>query len=39
MWDYTNTHLFNAVAWATTVIVVALSVALMVASLAGKTAG
>ncbi len=37
MGEYTNTRLFNAVAWSTTVIVVALSLALMVASLGGKT--
>src|ERR1700704_5913455 len=32
MGEYTNTRLFNTVAWATTVIVIALSVALMLAS-------
>src|SRR6202790_2597898 len=37
MGEYTNTRLFNTVAWATTVIVVALSLALMVASMRGKT--
>jgi len=37
MGEYTNTHLFNIVAWATTVIVIVLSLALMVASLSGKT--
>src|SRR6202162_1497056 len=37
MGEYTNTRLFNTVAWATTVIVVALSLALMVASLGSKT--
>src|SRR5262249_27475882 len=36
MGEYTNTRLFNVVAWASTVIVIALSVALMVASLEGK---
>ena len=39
MGEYTNTHLFNIVAWATTVIVIVLSLALMVSSLAGKTGG
>src|SRR3984885_2851765 len=39
MGEYTNTRLFNVVAWATTVIVVALSLALMVASIGGKTGG
>jgi len=37
MGEYTNTRLFNTVAWATTIIVIGLSVALMVASLSGKT--
>jgi Mn2+/Fe2+ NRAMP family transporter len=36
MGEYTNTRLFNAVAWATTVIVIALSLALMLASVSGK---
>jgi hypothetical protein len=31
--------LFNAVAWATTVIVIGLSVALMLASMGGKAGG
>jgi Mn2+/Fe2+ NRAMP family transporter len=39
MGEYTNTRLFNAVAWATTVIVIGLSLALMLASLGGKTGG
>ena len=39
MGEYTNTRLFNVVAWATTVIVVGLSLALMLASLTGKTGG
>ena len=37
MGEYTNTRLFNTVAWATTIIVIGLSVALMVASLSGKS--
>jgi NRAMP (natural resistance-associated macrophage protein)-like metal ion transporter len=36
MGEYTNSRLFNVVAWSTTVIVVALSLALMVASMTGK---
>jgi NRAMP (natural resistance-associated macrophage protein)-like metal ion transporter len=36
MGEYTNTRLFNIVAWASTVIVIALSVALMLASFTGK---
>jgi len=39
MGEYTNTRLFNVVAWATTVIVIALSTALMLASLTGKSGG
>jgi len=39
MGEYTNTRLFNAVAWATTVIVIGLSLALMLASVGGKTGG
>jgi Mn2+/Fe2+ NRAMP family transporter len=39
MGEYTNTRLFNAVAWATTVIVIGLSLALMLASLGGKAGG
>jgi Mn2+/Fe2+ NRAMP family transporter len=39
MGEYTNTRLFNAVAWATTVIVIGLSVALMLASMGGKAGG
>jgi Mn2+/Fe2+ NRAMP family transporter len=39
MGEYVNTRLFNVVAWATTVIVTALSVALAVAMMAGKTGG
>ncbi len=37
MGEYTNTRLFNIVAWSSTVIVIALSLALMLASLEGKT--
>ena len=37
MGEYTNTRLFNIVAWSSTVIVIALSLALMLASLGGKT--
>jgi NRAMP (natural resistance-associated macrophage protein)-like metal ion transporter len=36
MGEYTNTRLFNAAAWTTTVLVIALSLALMLASLTGK---
>jgi Mn2+/Fe2+ NRAMP family transporter len=39
MGEYTNTRVFNAVAWATTVIVIVLSLALMLASVGGKTGG
>jgi Mn2+/Fe2+ NRAMP family transporter len=38
MGQYTNTRVFNVVAWATTVIVIGLSVALMLASFSGKAA-
>ncbi len=37
MGEYVNSHLFNAVAWGTTILVVALSFALMLASITGKT--
>jgi NRAMP (natural resistance-associated macrophage protein)-like metal ion transporter len=37
MGEYVNTRLFNAVAWGTTILVTALSVALAVAYVAGKT--
>jgi len=37
MGEYVNTHLFNAVAWATTIIVAALSFALAFAYVGGKT--
>ena len=37
MGEYTNTRLFNVVAWTTTVLIVVLSVALMLASVSGKT--
>jgi Mn2+/Fe2+ NRAMP family transporter len=37
MGEYTNTRLFNIVAWSSTVVVIALSLALMLASLGGKT--
>ena len=36
MGEYTNTRLFNVIAWSTTVIVVALSLAWMYASVTGK---
>jgi len=36
MGEYTNTRLFNVIAWATTAIVVALSLAWMYASATGK---
>jgi NRAMP (natural resistance-associated macrophage protein)-like metal ion transporter len=39
MGEYTNSHLFNAVAWSTTIIVIVLSVALMVSSITGKAGG
>jgi Mn2+/Fe2+ NRAMP family transporter len=39
MGEYVNTRLFNVVAWATTVIVTGLSIALAVAMIAGKTGG
>src|SRR5207247_11477862 len=39
MGEYTNSRLFNFVAWATTIIVTGLSVALAVAMMAGKTGG
>src|SRR5579859_700380 len=39
MGEYTNSRLFNIVAWATTVIVIGLSTALMLASLTGKAGG
>jgi Mn2+/Fe2+ NRAMP family transporter len=37
MGEYTNSRLFNAVAWATTIIVIGLSVALTWASITGKS--
>ena len=37
MGEYTNSRLFNVVAWVTTILVIALSVALMLAPAAGKT--
>src|SRR5438874_7703086 len=39
MGEYTNTRLFNVIAWSTTVIVVALSLAWMYASVTDKTGG
>ena len=39
MGEYTNSRLFNVVAWSTTAIVVVLSVALMIASITGKAGG
>jgi Mn2+/Fe2+ NRAMP family transporter len=36
MGEYTNTRLFNIVAWATTVVVIGLSLAWMYASVGGK---
>jgi Mn2+/Fe2+ NRAMP family transporter len=39
MGEYVNSRLFNVVAWATTVIVTGLSVALAVAMMTGKTGG
>jgi Mn2+/Fe2+ NRAMP family transporter len=39
MGEYVNTRLFNVVAWATTVLVVVLSLALALASVSGKTGG
>jgi Mn2+/Fe2+ NRAMP family transporter len=39
MGEYVNTRLFNFVAWATTIIVTALSVALALAMMSGKTGG
>jgi Mn2+/Fe2+ NRAMP family transporter len=36
MGEYTNTRLFNVIAWSTTGIVIALSLAWMVASMTGK---
>jgi Mn2+/Fe2+ NRAMP family transporter len=37
MGEYVNTGLFNAVAWATTILVIGLSVALALGYVAGKT--
>lgn len=37
MGEYVNTRLFNVVAWATTILVIGLSIALAVGFLAGKT--
>jgi Mn2+/Fe2+ NRAMP family transporter len=39
MGEYTNTRLFNVIAWATTVVVIVLSVAWMYASVGGKAGG
>ena len=39
MGEYVNSHLFNAVAWATTILIVGLSLALAWASVAGKAGG
>ena len=39
MGEYVNTRLFNFVAWATTIVVTALSVALALAMMTGKTGG
>jgi Mn2+/Fe2+ NRAMP family transporter len=39
MGEYVNTRLFNFVAWATTIVVTALSVALALAMMSGKTGG
>jgi Mn2+/Fe2+ NRAMP family transporter len=36
MGEYVNSHLFNAVAWATTILIVGLSLALAFASVTGK---
>jgi Mn2+/Fe2+ NRAMP family transporter len=39
MGEYTNTRLFNVIAWSTTAIVIVLSVAWVYASMGGKTGG
>jgi Mn2+/Fe2+ NRAMP family transporter len=39
MGEYVNTHLFNAVAWGTTILVAGLSVALAVGYVTGKAGG
>jgi Mn2+/Fe2+ NRAMP family transporter len=39
MGEYVNSHLFNAVAWATTIIVAGLSFALAFAYVGGKAGG
>ncbi|MGB8583357.1 MAG: Nramp family divalent metal transporter [Candidatus Sulfotelmatobacter sp.] len=39
MGEYVNSHLFNAVAWATTILIVGLSLALALASVTGKAGG
>ncbi len=39
MGEYVNSHLFNAVAWATTILIVGLSLALAWASVTGKVGG
>jgi Mn2+/Fe2+ NRAMP family transporter len=39
MGEYVNSHLFNAVAWATTILIVGLSLALAWASVSGKAGG
>jgi Mn2+/Fe2+ NRAMP family transporter len=39
MGEYTNTRLFNVIAWATTAIVIVLSVVWMYASMGAKTGG
>jgi NRAMP (natural resistance-associated macrophage protein)-like metal ion transporter len=39
MGEYVNTRLFNTIAWATTILVIGLSLALALASVGGKTGG
>ena len=39
MGEYVNTHLFNAIAWGTTIIVAGLSVALAIGFVTGKAGG
>jgi NRAMP (natural resistance-associated macrophage protein)-like metal ion transporter len=39
MGEYVNSHLFNAVAWATTILVAGLSIALVVGYITGKAGG
>jgi Mn2+/Fe2+ NRAMP family transporter len=39
MGEYVNSHLFNAIAWGTTILVAGLAVALALAYIGGKAGG